>query len=197
MAQDMRYILALCASLKRKGISITVDTCGYAPYDWFEQINPYTDTYLYDLKMMDAASHKAYTGVDNRLILSNLEKLSAAGARIILRIPVIPGVNDGETEVDAAISFCKKSTRVRRIDLLPYHPIGSHKAGRLYASPPWLAAKERGGISADLKQKDLALQNHGERQKQVVFKEPSHEAMNRLREAWLAAGYHEVFVSGE
>jgi len=196
MAQDMRYILALCFSLKRMGISITVDTCGYAPYDRFERIHPYVDTYLYDLKVMNGAVHKAYTGVDNGLILSNLERLSAAGARIVLRLPVIPGVNDGEAEVDAAISFCRKHTRVRRIDLLPYHRIGSHKAGRLCASPPRMEANGSGGVSAEPTRKGLPFQNHGDKQKPAVFREPDEQTMDRLREAWLAAGFEEVFVGG-
>jgi len=196
MAQDMRYILPLCMSLKHRGISVMVDTCGHVPYDRFEQINPYVDTYLYDLKMMNEVEHKAYTGVDNRLILSNLEKLSADGARIILRIPIIPGVNDGEEETEAAISFCMTSTRVRRINLLPYHHIGSHKAGRLCASPPWLAANNSGGSTVDQKQKGTSPSQE-KRQQFAEFKEPTEQLMSELRELWLAAGCEEVLVGGE
>ena len=61
----------------------------------------HTDLFLYDLKLMDDDRHRKYTGVSNRLILSNLQRLSAGGAQVIVRIPLIPGVNDDEQNLTA------------------------------------------------------------------------------------------------
>ena len=94
MAQDMDYVAELARRLAREGISVNIDTCGLAPWSAFERIMPYADTFLYDIKAMDPQVHARYTGVDNALILDNLKRLSAAGARINIRVPVIPGVND-------------------------------------------------------------------------------------------------------
>ena len=58
--------------LKKEEVSLTIDTCGYVPYEKFEAILPYVDTFLYDVKVMDPELHKQYIGVDNKLILDNL-----------------------------------------------------------------------------------------------------------------------------
>ncbi len=128
MTSDMDYIETLCQNLKRIGISITIDTCGHAPYENFERLLPYVKTFLYDIKIMDSRLHKKFTGADNTLILSNLEKLNAAGAGIYLRIPTITGVNADETSMKAIIDYLlAKNIRPAYIHLLPYHNTGSVK----------------------------------------------------------------------
>ena len=87
MSVDMDFVLAAAKELDRQGISLTIDTCGYAPYERFQKILPYVDTFLYDVKIMDPELHKKYIGVDNKLILENLVRLSQDGARIYIRIP--------------------------------------------------------------------------------------------------------------
>lgn len=77
---------------------------------------------------MDDARHLKYTGVSNKLILENLRFLHNKGAQIILRFPVITGINDSEDHLEKLTHFLKKETPgLRKIDLLPYHALASNK----------------------------------------------------------------------
>lgn len=132
MCMDMEYIEQLVKQLHRQGISVTIDTCGFAPYDHFERILPYIDTFLYDVKMIDSTRHKQYTGVENDLILENLKKLSANGAKIYIRIPVIKGVNAEEKHIKETIKWLlEEHIQMKQVNLLPYHNTGSGKYARL------------------------------------------------------------------
>lgn len=132
MAMDMDYIGELAKKLHRFGISITVDTCGYAPYENYQRLLPYVDTFLYDIKVMDREKHRNYTGADNTLILENLEKLNADGARIYIRIPTIKEVNGTDGDMGQIIDYLlEKKIRAAKINLLPYHNTGSSKYARL------------------------------------------------------------------
>lgn len=134
MCMDMDYIEQLARALDRQGITVTIDTCGYAPYENFERILPYADTFLYDVKVIDNELHRKYIGVDNSLILDNLEKLSSAGARIYIRIPTIKGVNADDKGMQDIISWLQTHhIHVAQVNLLPYHNTGSSKYGRLEA----------------------------------------------------------------
>ncbi len=114
----------------RKGIHVVVDTCGYSPFKAFEQLIPFTDLFLYDLKLMDSEQHLRETGVDNRLILENLKKLSDSGAKIHLRLPLIVGLNAHDSHISAVIE-CIRSLKIQQVNLLPYHDTGSFKYQRL------------------------------------------------------------------
>lgn len=135
--------VCLAALCRKKGIHVAVDTCGYAPYEIFERIAPFTDLFLYDIKIMDPQLHLDETGVDNGLILANLQKLSQAGAAIHLRLPLIAGVNAEDWHTDAILYFIKP-LQIQQISLLPYHDTGSFKYQRLgrsgsalrFAAPP-------------------------------------------------------------
>ena len=120
----------------REGIDLTVDTCGYAPYERLEAILPYVSTFLYDIKCMDSARHRRWTGTGNERILDNLVRLSRAGAGIRIRIPVIREVNGDRDSMLAVIRFLRDNgIRPERIHLLPYHDTGSGKypkIGRQY-----------------------------------------------------------------
>lgn len=136
MVSDINYVEALCKRLKREGISIFIDTCGHAPYENFERMLSYVDTFLYDIKIMDAQKHQKYTGVNNIQILSNLELLNAAGAKIYLRIPTIKGINADEASMKEIINYLQdKKITPEQIHLLPYHNTGSikyEKMGLIY-----------------------------------------------------------------
>lgn len=111
------------------GISTAIDTAGSVPFAEFEKVLPYTDLFLYDIKMVDREKHKQYTGAANDLILQNYGRLLQAGARVWVRIPVIPSVNDDEQEMekirDFAFSF--RPHVPQKIELLPYHRLGEGK----------------------------------------------------------------------
>lgn len=124
----LRGLLEACRAVD---LHTAVDTCGFAPWGALESILPYTDLFLYDIKVMDENEHRRLTGVSNRLILSNLKGLSASGARIILRVPIIPGMNDSEENFHEVASLAAGLPNLERVDLLPYHPSAAGKYERL------------------------------------------------------------------
>jgi pyruvate formate lyase activating enzyme len=85
------------------------------------------DLFLYDLKLMDDARHRHWTGVSNANIQSNLRKLSEAGHKILIRIPIIPGINDDEENLRQSGEFLTGLPHVPPVELLPYHNIAEGK----------------------------------------------------------------------
>ena len=122
-AKMLEKFLCMCHAA---GIHTAVDTAGNVSFSEFERILPYTDLFLYDIKMMDARRHKEYTGVDNNLILDNLKKLSAHNTKIWIRVPIIRGVNDTAEEMTRIGTYLQE-IHPQRIELLPYHPMGLSK----------------------------------------------------------------------
>ena len=116
---------------KEQGLHTAVDTAGHVPYEYFIRILPYTDLFLYDLKCMDPEKNLGYTGVDNGRILSNLKALLRTKAAIWIRIPVIPGINDTEEEMQRVRDFFHANRWPEKIELLPYHKMGEHKYAAL------------------------------------------------------------------
>jgi pyruvate formate lyase activating enzyme len=112
---------------KGQGIHTAVDTCGYTSWDNFKNLLPLVDLFLYDVKLMDENKHTQYTSVSNRQILSNLQKLSETGAHIIVRIPLIPEINDDEENLVCCIAFLAKLPHLDGVAVMPYHEIGIAK----------------------------------------------------------------------
>ena len=124
-ADFLLKVLTLC---RNAGIHTAVDTAGNVPFSRFEAVCNSADLFLFDVKCMDPERHKQGTGVSNGLILENLRRLSAARARIIIRIPVVPGFNDLLEELGAAARWIASLPRpVELVQLLPYHSFGSGK----------------------------------------------------------------------
>ena len=121
---------ALLHACRARRIHTTIETCGAAARESMLRIAALADLILYDLKILDAARHRQYTGASNRNILENLEALVAAGRPVTIRIPIVPGVNDDPAGVRAACDYLSK-LRVTRVDLLPYHAAGAEKYRRL------------------------------------------------------------------
>lgn len=130
------FTAALLTALRRRGIHTALDTCGYAAWDTVERLRGDVDLFLYDVKLMDDARHRRFTGVPNAPILGNLEGLSARGHAIRLRVPVIPGVNDDDENLDALAAFAVRLPHLAGVDLLPYHHIGADKYARLDRTYP-------------------------------------------------------------
>lgn len=121
------FSLALLKAAKAGGITTCVETCGFAPYGTLEKILPYVDIFLYDYKVTDPELHKKYTGVDNRLILENLIKIDGQGAKMVLRCPIIPNVNDTEEHFDGIAKIANTLTNILRVEIEPAHTIGESK----------------------------------------------------------------------
>lgn len=126
------FLLEALQLMKKAGINTAVDTSGYISAKNLKMLIPYTDIFLFDLKNLDSVVHKKYTGVDNKLIFSNLDMLLDSKANVMLRIPVIPGVSDNIVYMERVRQFIieKKSDFIREINLLPYHKTGSSKYRR-------------------------------------------------------------------
>ena len=116
----------LLRMLKEEGIHTAIDTCGAVPWDAFEKVLPFADMFLYDLKHMDSDAHRRLTGLGNENVLENLSRLSDAGAQIEIRMPIIPGMNDGDEEIEKAGRFLS-TLHVQRVVLLPYHAMAGSK----------------------------------------------------------------------
>ncbi len=131
------FVAGMLHRIKEQGITTAVDTCGAVEWSAIEKTLPYCDTYLYDVKCADAALHKAYTGLDNTRILENLRKLDESGAVIWIRVPVIPDVNDTESETRAIAEIVNGLQNVRRVTLIPYHTLGKSKYQTLGLTPAY------------------------------------------------------------
>ena len=126
-----RFLAEALAACRARELSTAVDTCGYAPPEALDAVAPHTDLFLYDLKLMDDAAHRRFTGVSNAPILANLRRLAAQRRRAIARFPVIPGYTDSASNVDAMLSFLSGLGTVREVHLLPYHRSAGGKYERL------------------------------------------------------------------
>ena len=126
------FLLESLRALKGCGIHTAVDTSGYTIQENFIKIIPYTDLFLYDLKHMDTSEHLRLTGVSNELILENYRLIAESGCDFMVRIPVIPGLNDDESNLSRLRSFIlhEDHSNLRKISLLPFHKIGASKYKR-------------------------------------------------------------------
>ena len=111
-------VLDACAILH---IHRAVDTTGYTDSDTITAVAERSDLFLFDLKLMDPEKHKCYTGVSNRKILANLERIAGMDLDIIIRMPLLPGINDDDENIDKTGRFIAALPGVRKIDILPYH----------------------------------------------------------------------------
>lgn len=118
----------LLRAAKYEGISTALESTACAPYPVIDEILPYLDQYLMDIKHMDPEKHKAYTGKDNRLILDNAGRIAESQkTELSIRVPVIPGFNDTPEEIRAIASFAGRLPGVKKLFLLPYHRLGQDK----------------------------------------------------------------------
>jgi len=124
---QMHFLLELLKKCKANGIHTAVDTAGHVPFENFETVLPYTDLFLFDVKIFDSEKHKKYTGVDNERIFGNLKRLLQNGAKVWVRIPVIAGINDSTEEMRAIKNFLDASGKPEKTELLPYHAMGENK----------------------------------------------------------------------
>ncbi len=129
---QFEFLIEALKACKNAGYHTAVDTAGYSRAENYKAIMPFTDLFLFDLKHLDDKKHAGLTGVSNMIILENLRILAGEARSIMLRIPVIPGKNDDIEHMKAMRDFIGKieNSNVHRINLLPYHKIGSAKYKR-------------------------------------------------------------------
>jgi pyruvate formate lyase activating enzyme len=160
------FSLALLEACRAAGFHAALDTSGLASWETLGRVASAADLILYDLKVMDEAVHKKFTGVSNIQILKNLIDLAGTDKPIHVRIPLAAGVNDDEANVQATIDFLRPLPAVRRIDLLKYHKGGQEK-----------------------------YRNLGQELCFRIFAPPSEERMEEIRRSFTGAGFN-VTIGG-
>lgn len=124
------FALTLLQACREQGIHTCTETCGMGDARDIMRMAAWTDTFLFDWKLTDDAAHRRCTGASNRPIQKNLALLAECGADIILRCPMIPGINTNASHYDGIAELANRH-RIREIHLLPYHPMGIGKAASL------------------------------------------------------------------
>jgi len=130
------FTLGLLKTAKENGLHTCIETSGFSPKEKILNCVPFTDIFLYDFKETDDNKHKEVIGASNKSILENLTAINKAGAKIILRCPIVPGQNDRDDHFLAITETANKLTNITEINIMPYHPMGASKAKRIGREVP-------------------------------------------------------------
>jgi pyruvate formate lyase activating enzyme len=133
-AMQPEFARELLRRCKQNDIHTAIETCGYVGWNVLESLIEYLDLVFFDIKHMNSDRHKTVTGASNERILKNANRLLKVDVPIIIRIPIVTGINDNEENlVDTMKFLVRHNTRdtIQRIELLPYHKLGVNKYGRL------------------------------------------------------------------
>ena len=125
------FVYELLRRAKKNGIHTCIETCGYAKTEDALKIAEYTDVFLYDWKLSNNQLHKEYIGVSNKIILENLRAIDKVNAKIILRCPIIPNVNDTEEHFLGIIGIANSLKNILAVEIEPYHSFGNSKYKKL------------------------------------------------------------------
>ena len=126
------FLTGLLTETRKRNYHNTIDTSGYCPENKLSTIINLVDLFLYDIKIMDDNEHKKYTGVSNKIILENLDYLIKQKKNIILRFPVIPGINDTQKNINLLLGYISSfNGSLNELHLLPYHNTASNKYQKL------------------------------------------------------------------
>lgn len=128
------FLIAVLEQLKGR-IHTAIETSGFAPAETFREVLGRLDLVMMDIKLVDQERHRHWTGVSNAIILRNLETLIGSGKPFIIRIPLIPGVNDDEANLEATAALLEGAAGLQRVEFLPYHKTAGAKypmVGRSY-----------------------------------------------------------------
>jgi pyruvate formate lyase activating enzyme len=124
------FLSEVLAECRRKKIHTAVETCGFCDSEIFMLTADKVDLFLFDIKLVDSERHKKFTGVMNKRILENLTNLIEKDYNIIVRFPLIPGINDDEENIDSLGRFLSKMKKIPELHILPFHDLGREKALR-------------------------------------------------------------------
>ena len=132
---DVCFVIELLERCRDEGINRCVETSGFLPSDQFMQVLPLIDTLLFDYKITGSVIHQQYTGVTDELILANLDAAYHFGVPVILRCPIIPGINDTDEHFKGIRRLDEKYPHLKGIELLPYHSMGNSKRTSIGIKP--------------------------------------------------------------
>lgn len=142
-------LLELLKKCKEAGYSVCIETSGFTSAEKLLSAAEYVDMFLYDYKLTDTEKHKEYVGADNHKILDNLAALNEAGAKIVLRCPIIPLINDCEAHFKGIAEIAEAYENIDHVELMPYHSLGISKAKQIgmeagYAESGFLSVEQAG-----------------------------------------------------
>ena len=135
------FLLTLLDELNIRDIHVAVDTSGSVPYEILEEVSQRADLILYDLKVMNEHRHRVFTGKSNTQILENLRRLNENGNNVIIRMPVLKGLNDDQENIQSMVDFLLPLNNSWPINLLPFHRGGEGKLMRLNKKSPLVEFK--------------------------------------------------------
>ena len=121
------FLDTLTAQIYDMGLSMALESCGWFDFDRVRPSLERFDLIFMDLKLMDDEEHRRYTGVSNARILENVRRLAELPADVVIRIPVVGGVNDDEENVRRSAAYVHAHLPGARMELLPYHALGRVK----------------------------------------------------------------------
>jgi glycyl-radical enzyme activating protein len=127
---QLDFTVALLEGARAAGIHTCLETCGHASRRAMERVLPLVNLFLFDYKASGAEAHRAMTGVDNRLILENLDFLLTNGALVRLRCPLTPGVNDTPEHLSGIAALAATYPQIEAVELMAYHNLGNDKYAR-------------------------------------------------------------------
>lgn len=129
------FVEAILTSAKENGVHTAIETNGYFEFDTIEPMLSEIDLFLFDYKATDCDVHCRTTGVGNKRVLTNLARLCAMHAQMILRCPIIPGVNDNDAHFEAIANLTRRYVNILGFELMPYHKLGMSKAAGMGQTP--------------------------------------------------------------
>lgn len=127
----LSFTRALLQQAHREGIHTCLDTCGYAPVEKYVGIMPWVDVFLFDYKATGEEKHKALTGKGQARILESLYALARHRKPIILRCPIVAGLNDESSHFEAIARLSNELESLLYVEIMPYHDFGLHKAEKV------------------------------------------------------------------
>lgn len=120
------FTLSILRRVKEQNLHTAIETCGHAKWDTFERVLEVTDLVIYDVKHMDSIQHKKLVGVGNELILQNLKKVMKRKKEVLVRIPLIPDINDSDENLRKSAEFMRR-LGIEGVELIPYHEFAATK----------------------------------------------------------------------
>jgi glycyl-radical enzyme activating protein len=133
--QQFGFTRDLLLAAKEAGLHTCLETSGCSSRERYLEVAPLVDLFLFDIKETDPELHRQFTGVSNLAIRSNLLALDLIGASLVLRCPIIPGLNDRSEHFAGITALANQLHNVLEIHILPYHPLGTSKSQRLGKTP--------------------------------------------------------------
>jgi len=124
------FLLAMLKKCRGREIHTAVDTMGYSDRNIILEVARYTDLFLFDLKLMDPVRHLEYVGVPNAGILNNVKVLDEKGYDVLIRIPLVPEINNDRENLDKTGEFIVSLSTIRSVSILPYHDSSAEKYRR-------------------------------------------------------------------